>query len=175
MSPTIDTKTDHAFTSLYSLIYWWGKSPHLHRLGDKIQLIVLKCFVTRYATEVDVDFVRKSVRAIGRCAIKVEQAAERCVSTLLDLIQTKVNYVVQEAIVVIKVRYSSLVLLGVSVVDRDIGRERFWGSHYKNIAPPDIGSGQGLEIILWDIVNKPSQNTSRATSHQKRSWPFFLT
>lgn len=50
----------------------------------------------------DVDFVRKSVRAIGRCAIKVEQSAERCVSTLLDLIQTKVNYVVQEAIVVIK-------------------------------------------------------------------------
>ncbi len=48
------------------------------------------------------DFVRKSVRAIGRCAIKVEQSAERCVSTLLDLIQTKVNYVVQEAIVVIK-------------------------------------------------------------------------
>lgn len=25
-----------------------------------------------YATEVDVDFVRKAVRAIGRCAIKVE-------------------------------------------------------------------------------------------------------
>lgn len=48
------------------------------------------------------DFVRKSVRAIGRCAIKVEASAERCVSTLLDLIQTKVNYVVQEAIVVIK-------------------------------------------------------------------------
>jgi len=61
----------------------------------------------RYATEVDVDFVRKSVRAIGRCAIKVEQAAERCVSTLLDLIQTKVNYVVQEAVIVIKVRLFS--------------------------------------------------------------------
>ena len=27
-----------------------------------------------YAIEVDVDFVRKSVRAIGRCAIKVESA-----------------------------------------------------------------------------------------------------
>lgn len=53
----------------------------------------------------DVDFVRKAVRAIGRCAIKVEQAAERCVSTLIDLIQTKVNYVVQEAIVVIKVEH----------------------------------------------------------------------
>ena len=63
---------------------------------------------SRYATEVDVDFVRKSVRAIGRCAIKVEPAAERCVSTLLDLIQTKVNYVVQEAIVVIKVLFTIL-------------------------------------------------------------------
>ena len=55
-----------------------------------------------YATEVTCDFVRKSVRAIGRCAIKVEQSAERCVSTLLDLIQTKVNYVVLEAVMVIK-------------------------------------------------------------------------
>ncbi len=60
-------------------------------------------FFFRYATEVDVDFVRKSVRAIGRCAIKVEQSAERCVSTLLDLIQTKVNYVVQ-------VRYNNFIL-----------------------------------------------------------------
>jgi AP-1 complex subunit beta-1 len=55
-----------------------------------------------YATEVDVDFVRKSVRAIGRCAIKLERAAERCITVLLELIQTGVNYVVQEAVIVIK-------------------------------------------------------------------------
>ena len=55
-----------------------------------------------YATEVDVEFVRRSLRAIGRCAIKLERAAERCISVLLELIQTKVNYVVQEGIVVIK-------------------------------------------------------------------------
>jgi AP-1 complex subunit beta-1 len=55
-----------------------------------------------YATEVDVDFVRKAVRAIGRCAIKLERAAERCINVLLDLIKIKVNYVVQEAIIVIK-------------------------------------------------------------------------
>lgn len=30
-----------------------------------------------YATEVDVDFVRKAVRAIGRCAVSIERAAER--------------------------------------------------------------------------------------------------
>ena len=33
----------------------------------------------------------------------MQQSAEKCVTTLLDLIQNKVNYVVQEAIVVLKV------------------------------------------------------------------------
>ena len=55
-----------------------------------------------YATEVDVEFVRKSVRAIGRCAISISASAGRCIEVLLELIQTKVNYVVQEAIVVIR-------------------------------------------------------------------------
>ncbi|BGP03285.1 beta-adaptin [Rhodotorula toruloides] len=55
-----------------------------------------------YASEVDVDFVRKSVRAIGQCAVKIEGAAERCVNVLLDLISTRISYVVQESIVVIK-------------------------------------------------------------------------
>lgn len=55
-----------------------------------------------YSTEVDVEFVRKAVRAIGRCAIKLPKAAEKCIQALLQLIETKVNYVVQEAIVVIK-------------------------------------------------------------------------
>ncbi|GFH15891.1 AP complex subunit beta, partial [Haematococcus lacustris] len=55
-----------------------------------------------YAQEVDVDFVRKAVRAIGRCAVSIERAAEKCINVLLELIATKVNYVVQEAIIVIK-------------------------------------------------------------------------
>lgn len=55
-----------------------------------------------YAQEVDVDFVRKAVRAIGRCAVSLDKAAERCINVLLELIQTKVNYVVQEGVIVIK-------------------------------------------------------------------------
>ncbi|EME38366.1 hypothetical protein DOTSEDRAFT_181497 [Dothistroma septosporum NZE10] len=55
-----------------------------------------------YATEIDVHFVRKSVRAIGKLAIKIEPAAKLCISTLLDLVATKVSYIVQEATVVIK-------------------------------------------------------------------------
>eukprot|EP00771_Trimastix_marina_P001018 gnl/Trimastix_PCT/2062.p1 GENE.gnl/Trimastix_PCT/2062~~gnl/Trimastix_PCT/2062.p1 ORF type:complete len:857 (+),score=356.29 gnl/Trimastix_PCT/2062:188-2758(+) len=56
-----------------------------------------------YASEVDVDFVRKAVRAIARCAIKLESAADLCVDGLVSLIEkSQVNYVIQEAIVVIK-------------------------------------------------------------------------
>jgi len=52
---------------------------------------------------VDVDFVRKSTKAIGQTAIKIDSAAERCVNVLLELIGTRVSYVVQEAVVVMKV------------------------------------------------------------------------
>ena len=44
----------------------------------------------------------QAVRAIGRCAVTLERAAERCINVLLELIKQKVNYVVQESIVVIK-------------------------------------------------------------------------
>jgi len=55
-----------------------------------------------YSNEVDVEFVRKSIRAIGRCAIKLEKAAEKCVNVLWDCLKTKVNYIVQESIIVIR-------------------------------------------------------------------------
>ncbi|CAF4934540.1 unnamed protein product, partial [Rotaria socialis] len=47
------------------------------RLTNATNIAQVLAELKEYATEVDVDFVRKSVRAIGRCAIKVEQAAER--------------------------------------------------------------------------------------------------
>lgn len=56
----------------------------------------------RYASEVDVEFVRKSVRTIGRLAIKIAGSADACISVLLSLVATKISYVVQEAVVVIK-------------------------------------------------------------------------
>lgn len=39
-----------------------------------------------YSTGIDIDFVRKAIRAIGRCAVKLERAAERCIQVLLELI-----------------------------------------------------------------------------------------
>ncbi|KAL7749680.1 hypothetical protein RI367_004908 [Sorochytrium milnesiophthora] len=55
-----------------------------------------------YASEVDIDFVRRAVRSIGRCAIKVDTMADKSIASLIELIKTKVSYVVQEAIVVVR-------------------------------------------------------------------------
>ncbi|KAI0496500.1 hypothetical protein KFK09_022817 [Dendrobium nobile] len=52
--------------------------------------------------EVQKLFENNWLLSIGLCAIKLERAAERCISVLLELIKVKVNYVVQEAIIVIK-------------------------------------------------------------------------
>lgn len=58
--------------------------------------------ICRYATEIDVHFVRKAVRAIGKLAIKIESAARQCIDTLLELVDAKIPYIVQEATVVIR-------------------------------------------------------------------------
>jgi AP-1 complex subunit beta-1 len=72
------------------------------RIANDKNVDQLLAELKEYALEVDMDIVKRAVKAIGQVAIKIENASERCVNTLLDLIGTKVNYVVQEAIVVIK-------------------------------------------------------------------------
>lgn len=42
------------------------------------------------------------MRAIGRLAIKIESSARQCVETLIDLVNAKIPYIVQEATVVIQ-------------------------------------------------------------------------
>ncbi|KAF9047182.1 Adaptor protein complex beta subunit [Hymenopellis radicata] len=72
------------------------------RLAGENNVDALLSELKEYASEVDVDFVRKSIKAIGQAAVKIDAAAERCVNVLLDLIATRVSYVVQEAVVVMK-------------------------------------------------------------------------
>ena len=72
------------------------------RIANEKNVDQLLAELKEYAMEVDMDFVRRAVRAIGQVAIKIEEASEKCVNALLDLINTRVNYVVQEAVVVIK-------------------------------------------------------------------------
>ncbi|KAM3413991.1 AP complex subunit beta [Cercospora zeina] len=72
------------------------------RIANSSNVDQLLAELKEYAVEVDVDFVRKAVRAIGQVAIKIEECTEKAVNVLLELINTKVGYVVQEVIVVIK-------------------------------------------------------------------------
>ena len=55
-----------------------------------------------YSTEVDVQFVKRAVRLIGQCAIKLEKAAQRCVELLVDLVKTQISFVIQEAIIALR-------------------------------------------------------------------------
>jgi len=57
-----------------------------------------------YASRVDVAFVRKTIRAIGRVAIKLEKDAEKCVHVLLELVKNSEHHdhILQESVVVIK-------------------------------------------------------------------------
>ncbi|KAL1956456.1 hypothetical protein VTO42DRAFT_7254 [Malbranchea cinnamomea] len=71
-------------------------------LATKENISVVLNELREYATEIDVHFVRKAVRAIGKLAIKIESAARECIETLLDLVNAKIPYIVQEATVVIK-------------------------------------------------------------------------
>ena len=58
--------------------------------------------LVEYATEIDVELVRKSVRLIGTLAVKVEPLAAQCVEHLVVLIGKRVNYIVQESAVVVQ-------------------------------------------------------------------------
>jgi len=55
-----------------------------------------------YATEIDIEFVRHSIRAIGQCAISIETTASLCVEKLIELLNTRVNYIVQEVVIVMR-------------------------------------------------------------------------
>ncbi|KAF9480124.1 Adaptor protein complex beta subunit [Pholiota conissans] len=79
-----------------------AKLEIMYRLARAENATEVLAELQEYASEVDIDFVRKAVRSIGRLAIKVEAAADNCIQSLLQLIETKVTYVVQEAVIVIK-------------------------------------------------------------------------
>ena len=55
-----------------------------------------------YAAESDPELVRRAVYNIGILAVEVSEIAPKCVESLARLIDTKVNFVVQEAAVVVQ-------------------------------------------------------------------------
>ncbi|EMR08424.1 hypothetical protein PNEG_03260 [Pneumocystis murina B123] len=72
------------------------------KLANKRNIDQILSELKEYASEADIDFVRHTIKIIGQCAIKIEEGADQCINLLLDLVNTKINYVVQEVVVVIK-------------------------------------------------------------------------
>jgi len=64
------------------------------KLADLKNVDTLLNELKDYAQEIDVVFVRKAISAIGRIAIKLERATDRCIAVLHELIRTKIDYVV---------------------------------------------------------------------------------
>ena len=57
--------------------------------------------LSEYCKEIDVAFVRKAIRAVGQIALKFEATAHACVDVLVKMLQSKGDYAVEEAIVVV--------------------------------------------------------------------------
>ena len=74
----------------------------LAKIANNDNILMILHELKECVQEVDVEFVRKAVRTMGRCAIKLEKMADKCVQTLWETLKTKVPYVVQEAVIVIR-------------------------------------------------------------------------
>ena len=78
---------------------------------EKLDIIVTICKpsnaqlvleeLNEYCNSVDVSFVRKSVRCIGQIAIKMKEAAKKCVDILVSLVGGKADYAVEESVCVL--------------------------------------------------------------------------
>ncbi|KAF3829821.1 hypothetical protein GH733_001772 [Mirounga leonina] len=79
-----DTGSKEVF--MVTMLSQVGMTDFRDNTGNTAQVLA---DLKEYATDVDADFARKAVWATGRCAIQVERPAERHVSPLLDLTQTK--------------------------------------------------------------------------------------
>jgi hypothetical protein len=78
---------------------------------EKLDIIVAVCHssngvlvlneLSEYCNDVDVAFVQKSIRCIGRIAIRMEIAATKCMDILCGLVAGKADYAIEESIIVI--------------------------------------------------------------------------
>ncbi|KAH0792489.1 Adaptin N terminal region family protein [Histomonas meleagridis] len=68
--------------------------------GPQNTQIVLDEF-TEYCNEIDVSFVRKTIRCIGQIAIKIEASVRRCVDILVKLVAGKADYAIEESVIVL--------------------------------------------------------------------------
>ena len=67
--------------------------------GVNVQLVIDE--LEEYCNAVDVGFVRKSISSLGQICLKVPVASRRCVDVLVKQVESKAEYAVEEAVVVL--------------------------------------------------------------------------
>jgi len=80
----------------------YEKLEVLVKLANQENLSDILLELKEYSAEIDIEFARKSIRAIGTCALSVPEFSNRCVGVLLSVVNTKINYAIQEAMIVMK-------------------------------------------------------------------------
>lgn len=107
----IAQKYPHMFTSQLRTFYCSYDEPIYIKL-EKLEILLMLVNDTNvteilvelkeYALSADIEFVRKAIQAFGKCALKLQKVADRCVKQLVELIELGHNYIVQEACIVMK-------------------------------------------------------------------------
>lgn len=80
----------------------YEKLEVLVKLANQENLSDILLELKEYSAEIDIEFARRSIRAIGTCALSVPEFSNCCVDVLLSVVNTKINYAIQEAMIVMK-------------------------------------------------------------------------
>ncbi|UKJ90283.2 beta adaptin [Theileria orientalis] len=72
------------------------------KLANSSNYVLILNELKEYSTDVDLEFVRRSIRAISMLCIRLELALNSCVNALTDLLKLKVNYVTEECTVALR-------------------------------------------------------------------------
>ena len=78
-----------------------AKLDILLTLASEENMPILLEELKKYSAEEDVEFATRSIMAIGKIALSFESVAKACVDILVKLIQSKIQFKVQECIVVL--------------------------------------------------------------------------
>ncbi|KAH9984405.1 armadillo-type protein [Russula vinacea] len=134
------------------------KVGHRDSLSNENNVDALLSELKKYASEVDVDFVRRSIKAVGQAAVNIEASAERRVNVLLDLIATRFSYVVQEAVVVMKIENADelLSVFAVTYTEESYSVQLQTLTAVVKLFLYKPGSSQGL---VQHVLNTSTKNT----------------
>ncbi|KAG7192509.1 uncharacterized protein KQ657_001604 [Scheffersomyces spartinae] len=74
----------------------------MYLLANESNISVVLPELEEYALDIDIQMARKAIRAFGNLAVKLENAADHCMSVMASLITNGVDYIVQESAIVVK-------------------------------------------------------------------------